>query len=432
MEDFDILVQNCTILPIAGKIVEAGMIGVNENRISYVGKNKRKSKGEVEIDGKNMIALPGLVNSHTHVPMTIFRGMAEDRKAEEWFDEIIWPLEAKLNPDDIYRGALLGCLEMIKSGTTCLSDMYYMEDQVAHAVDKIGIRGVLSLGVIEHGDKTRGEQGLKDSINFIKKYNKSANGRIRTWLGPHAPYTVGPPLLKEFREEADRLGVGIHIHLAELLDMTKFVKNEYGTSPVRLLDSLGFLKKDVLAAHCIHISDEELAILAKRDVKVAYNPISNMKIAAGIARVYELSKSGVVVGIGTDSAASNNSLDMFQSMKTGALLQKIHYMNPEALPVCQILRMATIDGAKALGLEKEIGSFEVGKLADIILVRVKRPHLTPSTNHKANLVYSASGADVDTVIIDGRIVMSDRQVTTVNEKEVIQRAEHTIESLLSN
>lgn len=432
MEEFDILVRNCIILPMVGETVETGMIGVSENRISYIGKNKRKPKGEVEIDGENMIALPGFVNCHTHVPMTIFRGMAEDRKAAEWFDEIIWPLEAKLNPNDVYWGALLGCVEMIKSGTTCFSDMYYMEDQVARAVDRIGIRGVLSLGVIEHGDTRRGEQGLKDGISFVKKYNNSANGRIRAWLGPHAPYTVSPRLLREFREEANRLGVGIHIHLAELQDMVKFVKNNYGASPVRLLDSLGFLKDDVLAAHCIHISDEELKILTKRDVKIAYNPVSNMKIAAGIARVHELSKSGVVVGMGTDSAASNNSLDMFQSMKTGALLQKIHYMNPEVLPVGQILRMATIDGAKALGLEREIGSFQVGKLADIILVRIRRPHLTPSHNHEANLVYSASGADVDTVIIDGRIVMFNRKVTVVNEEEVIQRAEHTVRSLLSN
>ncbi len=431
IEEFDILIRNCTILPISGQIVESGMIGVNGNRISYVGKIKKKSKGETEVDAENMVAMPGLINCHTHVPMTIFRGLAEDKKAGDWFNEIIWPLEAKLSPDDVYWGALLGCLEMIRSGTTCFSDMYYMEEQVARAVEEIGIRGVLALGVIENGDKARGEQGLKAGINFVEKYNKSANGRISTWLGPHAPYTVGPQLLKRFREEAYRLGVGLHIHLAELLEMKELVKSKYGTSPVKFLDDLGFLKGDVLAAHCIHISDEELKTLVSRDVKIAYNPISNMKIAAGVARVYDLLKSGAVVGIGTDSAASNNSLDMFQTMKFAALLQKIHYMNPEALPIDEILRMATTGGARALGLEKAIGSFEAGKLADIILVKTKRPHLSPSNNHKANLVYSANGADVDTVIIDGRIVMINRQVSTVNEEEVMQRARDAIEDLLS-
>ncbi|MFX0096155.1 MAG: amidohydrolase [Candidatus Hodarchaeota archaeon] len=432
IEEFDFLIRNCTVLPIPGQIIENGMIGVDGNRISYVGKVKKGAKGETEVDGENMIAMPGLINCHTHVPMTIFRGVAEDKNAGDWFNEIIWPLEEKLSPDDIYWGTLLGCLEMIRSGTTCFSDMYYMEDKVARAVEGIGIRGVLALGVIENGDKKRGEQGLKAGIDFIRKYNKSANGRIRTWLGPHAPYTVSPELLKRFREEADRLGVGLHIHLAELLDMKKLVKDKYGTSPVRFLDSLGFLKGDVLAAHCIHISDEELKILVRRDVKIAYNPISNMKIAAGIARIYDLLKSGAIVGIGTDSAASNNSLDMFQTMKFAALLQKINYMNPEILPIDEILGMATIGGARALGLEKEIGSLQVGKIADIILVNTRKPHLTPSNNHKANLVYSANGADIDTVIIDGRIVMINRQVTTVDEEEVMQRASRTIGNLLSD
>lgn len=405
-------------------VVENGFIAIENGVITCVGREAEAPavSAEKTIDGHGKVAVPGLVNCHTHVPMTVFRGVAEDQELGSWLGETIWPLEAKLKPRDVYNGALLGCVEMIKSGTTCFADMYFHEDMVAKAVERAGLRAVLAPGIIEAGDVERGEKMLKEGVEFARKFDGFADGRVRVRLGPHAVYTCSPNLLTKVRDKASELDIGVHIHLAESKEMVKLVKEKYGLTEVELLESLGFLKSDVLAAHCIYLSEDEMRLMAKRDVKVSYNPVVNMKIALGVPRIRDLMGFGVTVGIGTDGPASNNDLDMFDDMRVAALLQKVFYMDSTVLPARRVLGMATIGGARVLGLEGSVGSLEVGKKADIVLVDFGKAHLTPVHDFYANMVYSARGSDVDTVIVDGRVLMEGGVVMTLDEEEVRLRA----------
>jgi len=434
LEEADILIRGGTILTMSEKgTIEQGLIAIKNGKITQLRKEAGapKIKAEKIIDGRGKVATPGLVNCHTHVAMTVFRGIAEDQKLDEWLSKTIWPLEAKLKPKDVYDGALLGCLEMIKSGTTCLADMYFPEEMVAKAVEEAGLRATLSPGLMDVRGEDKGEKQLRESIDFIRKYHGHANGRISACLGPHAAYTCSPDFLTKIREEASKLKVGIHIHLAESKEMMRSVKEKYGFTEVELLERIGFLKSDVLTAHCVYLTQEEMRLVAKHNVKVAYNPVANMKLALGVAKIKDLTDLGVTVGIGTDGPASNNDLDMFGNMKIAALLQKVQYMDPTVLPAQKVLEMATTDGARALGLEKTVGSLEVGKKADIVLLDFRKPHLTPLHNIYANIVYSARGSDVDSVIVDGNILMEEREVKTLDEEEVMERAQKTALDLLT-
>jgi len=408
-------------------VIKEGLIAIKNGKISYAGREAKAPpiQAEKTINGRGKVATSGLINCHTHLAMTLFRGIAEDKPLEKWLKETIWPLEAKLKPRDVYDGALLGCLEMIKSGTTTFADMYFHEDQVAKAVEKAGLRAVLAQGVLELDHKKLGEKLLKASVNFAKNFNGFADGRVTVQLGPHTLYTCSPPLLKKVRQKATELNVGIHIHLAESEETVNLTKQKQGLTEVEFLEEMGFLGSDVLAAHCIHLTEKEMKLLARHNVKVSYNPVVNMKLAQGTAKIKNLLDLGVAVGIGTDGPASNNNLDMFQSMKVAALLQKQYYKDPTVLPAQTVLKMATIDGAKALGLEKTVGSLEVGKKADVILIDFKKPHLTPIHDFYANIVYSASGSDVDTVIVDGKLLMENRDVKTLDEEEVMLKAQKT-------
>lgn len=431
----NILIQNCTILPMTNKgLIKNGVIATKNNKITYVGKKTTAPKITAEkiIDAQNKVAIPSLINCHTHLTMTLFRGIAEDQPLNTWLTKTIWPLEAKLQPKDVYNGALLGCLEMMKTGTTTFADMYYHEDQVAKAVEKAGLRAVLTQGTIEVGDPKIGEKTLKNSINFATKYNRYANGRVTTRLGPHAVYTCSPELLTKVREAASKLNLGIHIHLAESKEMVKQVKQKYNSTEVELLKKIAFLGPDVLAAHCIHLTNKETRLLATHNVKVAHNPVANMKLAQGTAKIKDLRDLGIIVGLGTDGPASNNTLDMFETMKVAALLQKLHYKDPTVLPAYTVLKMATIDASKALGIENSVGSIEVGKKADILLIDFRKPHLTPLHNVYANIVYSVHGSDVHTVIVNGNILMENREVKTLNEREVIQKAQKAAFKLIAD
>jgi 5-methylthioadenosine/S-adenosylhomocysteine deaminase len=433
LENADILIHNYTILPMDNRgIIKEGLIAIKNGTIIYAGEEAKapRMKAEKVIDGRGKVAMPGLVNCHTHSAMTLFRGIAEDQPLQKWLKQTIWPLEVKLKPSDVYDGALLGCLEMIKSGTTTFADMYFHEDHVAMAVEKAGLRGVLAQGILEAGVLIRGEKMLRESVNFVKKYNGCADGRVTAQLGPHALYTCGSPLLRKVREKATELKVGIHIHLAESEESVNLTKKKHDLSEVEFLEKMGFLGPDVLAGHCVHLTKKEMQLLAKHDVKVSYNPVANMKLAQGTAKIKDLMDLGVTVGIGTDGPASNNNLDMFESMKIAALLQKQFYKDPTVMPAQTILKMATINGAKALGLEKTVGTLEAGKKADIILVDFKKPHLTPTRDPYANIVYSAHGSDCDTVIVDGKVLMENRKVKTLDEEEVMLKAQKTATNLL--
>ncbi len=435
MGDIDLLICGCKILPINVEgVIENGVIAIKDGKIFHIGKKEtsKEMRAESEINAEGKIAMPGLVNCHTHVAMTLFRGLAEDKPLNVWLRDVIWPLEARLSPDDVYVGALLGCLEMIKSGTTCFADMYFYEDAVARAVSESGLRAVLAEGIIESGNRALGERTFIRSVDFARSFNGYAGGRVTTMLGPHAVYSLSRELLENVFVKALELGVGVHMHLAESLEMFKDFEERYGCSEVEFLDKMGFFEAGrVVAAHCVNLSDGDRRILADRRVNVVYVPVANMKLGVGAARIRELAELGVNVALGTDGPASNNTLDMFETLKVGVLLQKLTYLTPEVFSPYQILRMATLCGAQALGLEKDVGTLEVGKRADIILVDVSKPHLKPLHNVYASLVYSAGRSDVDTVIVDGKILMENRVVKTLDEGAIMDMAEERAVELLT-
>lgn len=433
VEEADLVIKNCTILPMVNsRIIDKGLISIEGGNISYVGSisDAPELKAETVIQGDGKLAMPGLVNCHTHLAMTLFRGFAEDAEVEEWLRNIVWPLEAKLKPRDVYTGSLLGCLEMIRNGITCFADMYFFESKTAQAVEEVGLRAVLASGIIEETDTPQKMTTFHEAVAFARRFQGQADGRITTSLGPHSVSTCSEELLRKIREKASEHGFRIQIHLSESKGSTERTERPQRISETELLEELDFLGGDVLAAHCIHLSPRDMRILARRSVKVAHNPIANLKLASGIAKVEELLDLGITVGLGTDGAASNNSLDMFESMKMASLLQKLKYQDPTALPSQTALRLATIHGAEALGLERIIGSLEIGKKADIILVNMKKANLIPLHDLCANLVYSARGCDVDTAIVNGRIIMSNRKVQTVDEDEVLKKAAEAARELV--
>jgi 5-methylthioadenosine/S-adenosylhomocysteine deaminase len=407
--------------------IEDGAIAIKDGKIVFIGKASSATsiRAEKWINAKGKVAMPGLINCHTHAPMTLFRGIAEDKQLDVWLKETIWPLEAKLRAEDVYVGALLGCLEMIKSGTTCFADMYFHEEMVAKAVEQSGVRGTLAQGIIEAGNKELGRKMFSESVDFVKKFRGQAEGRITALLGPHAAYSCSRDLLREIREKTSELGVGVHIHLAE----SKTILEDF--SEVEFLDEIDFFESHVLAAHCINLSKNDMQILSKRGVNVAHVPVANMKLGLGAAKIKDLITLGVNVCLGTDGPASNNTLDMFETMKFAALLQKLTYMDPTVLSAYEVLKMATLNGAKALGLADKISSLEIGKRADLILIDFSKPHLKPLHDVFASLVYSAHGSDVDTVIVDGKIVMENRCVKTLDETSIIREAEKTASDLLT-
>jgi len=432
--DADILICNCGILTMSRRgYIAKGIIAIKDGKIAYIGEKEfsPKIRAEKVIEAQGKVAMPGLVNCHTHVAMTLFRGVAEDKALEVWLKEVIWPLEAKLTWNDVYYGALLGCLEMIRSGTTCFADMYFYEDAVAKAVEVSGLRAVLGQGIIDVGLSGLGEKLFKQSVDFAEKFHGGADGRIRVCLAPHAVYSCSVELLRRIRRTASEKNVGIHIHLAESPVSAEKVLKGRNVSEVGLLENIGFLGEDVLAAHCVFLSKKDMRLLRKYGVKVAYNPIANAKLGLAVSPVKELIDMGVCVGLGTDGAASNNSLDMFANMKFAGLMQKLRYRDATVMDTRRLVEMATLGGAEALGLEEEVGSLEVGKRADIILVDFDKPHLKPFHDVYANIVYSARGSDVDTVIVDGKVLMEEGEVKVLDEAEVMSEAEERAFRLLT-
>jgi len=411
------------------RVLRRGSVAIEDGRIVAV---DRKVEGGAEevIDARGMAVLPGLINAHTHVSMTLLRGIADDMPLESWLQEAIWPIEKNLSGDHCYAGAMLGCLEMIKSGTTCFADMYFFMENVAKAVERSGLRAALSYGIIELGDSMKRRLELRIGERFVKKCHGMADGRVVAMFGPHAPETCSPECLMKVKELAQKHGVGIHIHVAETKAGVEQVSGRYGRRPVEHLNEIGFLGPEVLAAHCVWLSEKEVGILRGSGAKPVHNPASNMKLGSGVAPVPSMLEIGIPVALGTDGAASNNSLDMFREMKLAALLSKVHKLDPTAVPAQVVLEMATINGARALGLEKEIGSLEVGKEADVVLVNLRKPHFTPLHDVISHLVYVASGEDVDTVIVDGKVLMRGREVLVVNEEEVMEMAQKAADDLI--
>jgi len=412
--------------------IKGAWLVIREDKIVHADRPKGLTiRAEEVLDGRGKAVLPGFVNCHTHAPMTLLRGVAEDVPLDVWLREYIWPVEAKMKPEHIYWGALLACLEMSLTGTTCFCDMYFHEDQVAEAVLKAGLRAVLAPGIMDITGPKLGETLLKEALKVHREYDGAGDGRIRVFLGPHAIYTCSPELLEQVKEEADRLEMGIHIHLSETEGEVRNCLKEHGKTPVGFLNDLGLLGPRMLAAHCIYLTDEDISLLAKRGVKVAHCPVASAKIGTGVARVPELLKAGVEVGLGTDGPASNNTLDMLETVKFACLLHKAVRKDPTILKAGEALEMATIGGARALGLSDQIGSLTPGKKADFVVIDLKRAQTTPLHDPYAAVVYSARSGAVEHVFVGGQPIVRDGQHIKLNAEEVLKKAEEMALNLIS-
>ena len=430
MTDNTILIKNAFILNSDNSESKKQSLLIKNDIIAEISDEIDESNVDKIIDAKGKILLPGLINTHTHLSMTLFRGLADDLSLDSWLNDHIWPMEANLNGDYCYIGALLGAVELIKSGTTTFSDMYFYMEDVARAIDDAGIRAVLSYGMIDFGDEERRKNEINENISLFKNCNGMADGRIKVFLGPHSPYTASEELLVQVRQLADEYNMGIHIHVSETEKEINDSLDEKGLRPFEYLDKIGLLGPDVVAAHCVWLSDKEIEIIKKHDVKISHNPCSNMKLASGIAPISKLIENDICVSIGTDGASSNNNLDLIEELKTASLLQKVSTLDPKVLNSSQSLAMGTIEGAKALGLDSEIGSIEVGKKADIILIDTNSANMVPdSSSLSSNIIYSANGSNVDTTICNGKILMENKKLTVLDEQEIFEKAKIAIKEL---
>jgi len=443
----NILIHNGTILTMHNKkIIRQGAIAIENKTIVEVGKTqklKRKyGKGYEKIDAKGKVVTPGFINTHQHAAMSLLRGYADDLQLQEWLEKWIWPIEKHMSPHDIYTGALLTAIESIMGGTTAVNTMYHYtpEENEAKAFADAGLRGIIGHVCFSW----RKKEDVKALEDLAKNWHNKADGLIRISVDPHAPYTVDPEYMKELKEKREELNqkygsekapIIWHTHIAETTDEQEKIRKAFDIQlkggVLEYLDSLGVLDERLIAAHCVALTGKDMAIMNKRNVKVSHNPISNLKLALGISPVPKMLRKGITVSLGTDSPCSNNTADMFEVMKTAAILHKGINKNPTIMPAEKVFEMATIEGAKALLWENEIGSIEVGKKADLSIISLKKPHLCPVYNEASHLVYAARASDVETVIINGRIVLENRKLTTLNIKKVMDMVEKSKNNLLS-
>lgn len=424
------LIQNIQYMTVTddGKwIANSGDILIRDKRIEKIGSVEYDDSIE-KLDGKGMLALPGLVNGHQHTPMSLLRCYSDDVSLMTWLNKKMLPLEMKMNHEDRYWGALLSMAEMIKSGTTSYADMYIGIDHVAEAAVESGIRSVIARGLIAMDSDYEGR--LKEAGDVVDRWQGKGNGRITTMIAPHSPYMCPPDFLKAAVGLSNEKNVPLHIHLAETKDEERMIQEKYGVRPVHYLEQAGVLERPVLLAHGVHFNDEDFKVLQSVQGGIIHNPVSNAKLGCGISDVKRLLNSGVKVGLGTDGPASASSLDLFFEMKAASWFQKLKYEDAAVLSAHDILTMATQNGADILGIGEEVGSLTVGKKADVILMDMNKLHLTPSHEPANLLVYAATGQDVDTVIIDGEIVMRGRELTTIDEEKVMANAKERTKELL--
>lgn len=412
-----------------GRSVLRGYMVVENDRITYLGEEQPLvEEGTEIIDGTHLLFLPGLVNTHGHAAMSLLRGYGDDLALQVWLQEKMWPMEAKFTADDVYWGASLSVLEMIKGGTTTFVDMYDQMDQVAKVVEDSGMRGVLTRGVIGLCPPEVQQQKLDEAVAFAKDWHGKADGRITTMLSPHAPYTCPPDLIEKFVQASHDLNLPLHTHMSETDTEVAQNVNDYGLRPVAHLEKLGMFSRPTLLAHAVHLTDEEIEILAKYQVAVSHNPGSNLKLASGIARVPALLKAGVTVSLGTDGPASNNNLDMFEEMRLAALIHKGVSGDPTAIPAAEALRMGTEYGAKSAFIE-DIGTLAVGMKADMIALNTDQAHFLPRTDYVSHAIYSASAKDVEHVWVDGKQVVKNGASLTLDEERIRREAQSAFERL---
>lgn len=424
MKHADILITNGWILTMDAQRREfnPGFLAISGSDIAAMGPMSAASTWAAAetIDAEGGIVLPGLVNTHTHAAMTCFRGMADDLPLMDWLQDHIFPAEAQLNRERVKTGTLLACAEMILSGTTCFCDMYLFEEAVAEAAHQAGMRAVVGEVLYDFPSPNYGpiEAGWAYTENMMAAWRD--HPLITVAVEPHSPYLCAPDLLRRAAEIARRNDSPLVIHLAETRSEVDTIRERYGVTPVRHLADLGLLYPGLLACHGVMLTEEDMDLLQTHDVKIAHNAESNMKLASGIAPVPQLLDRGICVGLGTDGCASNNNLDLLSEMDTVAKLHKVNTLDPTVLDAETVLAMATIEGARALGLADRIGSLETGKAADIIIIDTRKPHLTPLYHPASHLVYAVRGGDVRTTIINGRVVMHNRELLTLDRENVMR------------
>lgn len=403
-------------------------IAVEDNKITYVGKDMPENMQDAEIvDGKGKLATAGMVNTHGHVSMTLLRSYADDMELMDWLQNKIWPIEDKMNAQDIYWGAMLGIAEMLKGGTTCFADMYAFMENVARACAETGIRANLCRGLI--GVAPDKDVKLAENNVLAANWQGYDNGRIRISYGPHAPYTCPVDYLEKVIKAAADHEAEIQMHLCETKFEVDTCMKEHGLTPIQLMDKLGMFDLGTIAAHCVHLTDNDMEIMAAKKVRVAHNPQSNLKLASGIAPVAQMLEKGICVGIGTDGASSNNNLDMLEECRVAAMLHKATNFDPLAVPAQKAWEMATVDGAKTLGFDN-LGLLEAGQLADIVLWDMHKPYWYPRNNKLSLLVYAASANDADTVIVAGKKVVAGGKLLTFDEEKIYVQASACMEKLL--
>jgi 5-methylthioadenosine/S-adenosylhomocysteine deaminase len=438
MQHVDMIIKNGTVLTMDSKnsVFENGFLCVQGDTISHIDDGSIETFSSPKtIDAKEGLILPGLVNAHTHAAMSLFRGLADDLPLMEWLNSYIFPVESQMNAEFVYTGTLLAIAEMILSGTTTFCDMYLFEDEVAKAAKRSGMRCLVGEVIYDFPSPNYGpvEKAIEYSEGLIRKWRNDPIVSIA--VEPHSLYTCSPKLLTMANELALKYEVPLIVHVAETISEVNEIKVKYGKTPIEHLDSLKILGPHLIADHCVCIESSDITTMAKRGVKVVHNPESNMKLASGVAPVPEMLASGLTVGLGTDGCASNNNLDLFMEMDMAAKIHKVNTMDPTVMDAISVLKMATVGGAKVLGLEDFIGSLEVGKKADIIVVDTYQPHLVPMYNPFSHLVYAANGNDVRHTIINGRLVMEDRGLLTLDLDEVIAHAKEKavkVRSWISN
>lgn len=421
----NILIENVKILTMCdGEVIKNGNIYIEDGKIKKISKDKIDFFYDKKIDGKNHLAMPGLINAHTHVGMSLFRNFSDDVELMDWLNNKIWPLEDKLTEKDVYWASLLSQAEMIMTGTTTFADMYYFEDQTIKALEKSKMRAQISRGLTLDDENL---SKIKENINLYKKFENSQDGRINIALGPHAVYTTDKKYLKEISRVSKEYKIPIHIHLSETKVENEDCIKRFGQSPTEVFEECGIFENKTIAAHGVHLTDKDLDILSKYDVSVVHNPSSNLKLSSGFLDCSKIIDKGINLAMGTDSSASNNNLSMFKEISIASLVSK--FKDPKNLRAYEVLKMATINGAKALGMDKKIGSLEEGKIADIILIDLNNPNHTPQNNLISSLCYSTFDTDVSHVLINGEIVFDNKKFINLDIDEIIKKSKQSFNNL---
>ena len=408
------LIKNGYVVSMVSDVVKTDLL-IEDGKIAFIGNTDVEA--DKVIDATDKIVMPGLINAHTHVPMSIFRGYSDELTLNDWLRKKMWPIEDKMTADDAYWASMLSGIEMIKSGTTTFNDMYFFEDEIAKMAEQLGMRAILSRCIIGEGEDMI--KKAEEAETLYNNYHNKCEGRIKVCVGLHAPNTCPPETIRKGIELADKLGTPIHIHYLETKDEINYINNTYLSSVTEYLKKLGLFNYHVMLAHGVHISDADIDVLKEISGGVVHNPVSNMKLGSGFANTAKLLKNEINVALGTDGQGSTNTLDMFLEIKLAAYMQKGMYNSATAITAEDVLKMATIKGAEVLGIDSEVGSLEVGKRADIIIINTNKPHLCPIHNIHSTLAYSVSGDDVETSIIDGNIVMENRVIQNVDEAEIL-------------